>query len=107
MDSGQDMKRPERNSCPGRESCEARQVNKKGQATYIAPLQPSTLASFRTWGSSTGAGRIRLARGTKLVKKSVKSIKSVKSVKSVKSIKSIKSIKSKVRTASEYGLLSF
>lgn len=23
---------------------------KKGQVTYIAPLQPSALASFRTWG---------------------------------------------------------
>ncbi len=38
---------------------------KSGQATYIAPLQPSTLATFRSWGSSTGAGRIRLARGHK------------------------------------------
>lgn len=26
----------------------------------IAPLRPSTLASFQTWGSSTGAGRISL-----------------------------------------------
>ena len=34
---------------------------KEGQATYIAPLQPPTLASFRTWGSSAGAGRVRLA----------------------------------------------
>jgi len=33
--------------------------NKKGKS-YIAPLQPPTLASFRTWGSSTGAGRIDL-----------------------------------------------
>jgi len=39
---------------------------KNGQATYIAPLQPSTLATFRSWGSSTGAGRIRLAQGAKL-----------------------------------------
>jgi hypothetical protein len=31
---------------------------KKGQATYIAPLQPHTLAAFRPWGSSEGAGRI-------------------------------------------------
>jgi hypothetical protein len=34
---------------------------------WVSPLcrtaQPSTLASFRTWGSSTGAGRIRLTRG--------------------------------------------
>ena len=36
---------------------------KKGSATYIAPLQPPTLASFQTWGSSAGAGRIRLTRG--------------------------------------------
>ena len=38
---------------------------KNGQATYIAPLQPSTLATFRSWGISTGAGRIRLAQGCK------------------------------------------
>lgn len=24
--------------------------NKKGQVTYIAPLQPTTLASVKTWG---------------------------------------------------------
>lgn len=35
---------------------------KSGQDTYIAPLQPSTLAAFRPWGSSIGAGRISLAR---------------------------------------------
>jgi hypothetical protein len=35
--------------------------NKKWQATYIAPLQPPTLAIFRSWGSSAGAGRIRPA----------------------------------------------
>ena len=40
-------------------------VKKEGQATYIAPLQPSTLAIFRSWGSSKGAGRVRLARGHK------------------------------------------
>lgn len=34
---------------------------KSGQATYIAPLQPSILAPFPAWGISTGAGRIRLA----------------------------------------------
>lgn len=33
----------------------------KRQVTYIAPLQPPTLATFRSWGSSAGAGRIRLA----------------------------------------------
>jgi hypothetical protein len=32
---------------------------KKGD---IAPLQPDTLASFRTWGSSQGAGRIALVQ---------------------------------------------
>ena len=35
--------------------------DKKRQVTYIAPLQPSTLAAFLPWGSSIGAGRIRLA----------------------------------------------
>ena len=35
---------------------------KNGQATFIAPLQPSTLASFPPWGSSKGADRKRLAR---------------------------------------------
>lgn len=34
---------------------------KKRQVTYIAPLQPPTLATFLSWGSSAGAGRIRLA----------------------------------------------
>lgn len=34
---------------------------KKWQVTYIAPLQPPTLATFLSWGSSAGAGRIRLA----------------------------------------------
>gem|GEM_PF-4043 len=36
--------------------------NKKWQATYIAPLQPPTLATFRSWGSSAGAGRVRPAK---------------------------------------------
>lgn len=36
---------------------------KKWQATYIAPLQPPTLATFRSWGSSAGAGRVRPAAG--------------------------------------------
>jgi len=36
-------------------------VKKSGQATYIAPLQPPILALFPAWGSSEGAGRIRLA----------------------------------------------
>jgi hypothetical protein len=35
---------------------------KKGQATHIAPLQPPTLATFRSWGDSAGAGRMRLAQ---------------------------------------------
>ena len=34
---------------------------KKEQAYYIAPLQPLTLASVKTWGNSEGAGRIGLA----------------------------------------------
>jgi len=33
--------------------------NKKWQ-TDIAPLQPPTLATFRSWGSSAGAGRADL-----------------------------------------------
>ena len=35
---------------------------KNGQATFIAPLQPSTLAAFPPWGSSKGADRKRLAQ---------------------------------------------
>jgi len=31
--------------------------NKNGEQN-IAPLQPLTLASFQTWGSSAGAGRV-------------------------------------------------
>ena len=31
---------------------------KKRQANYIAPLQPPTLATVKSWGSSEGAGRI-------------------------------------------------
>jgi len=34
---------------------------KKWQVTYIAPLQPLTLAAFPPWGSSAGAGRARPA----------------------------------------------
>ena len=34
---------------------------KKWQAYYIAPLQPPTLATFRSWGGSAGAGRVRPA----------------------------------------------
>jgi hypothetical protein len=41
--------------------CTAKKENKKWQATYIAPLQPPTLATFRPWGSSAGAGRARPA----------------------------------------------
>lgn len=29
---------------------------KKGQAIHITPLRPDTLASFRIWGGSPGAG---------------------------------------------------
>ncbi len=43
-------------------TCPLRGIGEKGQATPIAPLQPSTLALFPTWGSSKGAGRRRLAR---------------------------------------------
>jgi hypothetical protein len=35
-------------------------MGKKKWQTNIAPLQPSTLAAFRPWGSSTGAGRADL-----------------------------------------------
>jgi hypothetical protein len=34
---------------------------KKRQADYIAPLQPLTLAAFRPWEGSAGAGRVRPA----------------------------------------------
>lgn len=34
---------------------------KKGKATYIAPLQPPTAASIKTWRSSGGAGRVGLS----------------------------------------------
>ena len=36
--------------------------NKKWVSPDIAPLQPPTLATFRSWGSSAGAGRIELTR---------------------------------------------
>jgi hypothetical protein len=39
-----------------------KKFKKNGQAPFIAPLQPSTLAVFPPWGSSKGAGRKRLAR---------------------------------------------
>jgi len=42
-------------------------LNKKRASYLYRTAQPSTLASFRTWGDSTGAGRIRLARTTKVV----------------------------------------
>ena len=42
-------------------------IKKKWQAYYIAPLQPPTLAVFRPWGSSAGAGRVRPA-GAKIRK---------------------------------------
>ena len=35
---------------------------KKGKANYIAPLQPLTVASVKTWRSSEGAGRVGLSR---------------------------------------------
>jgi hypothetical protein len=39
--------------------------NKKWQATYIAPLQPTTLAAVKPWGSWKGAGRAGLIRAQK------------------------------------------
>ncbi len=36
--------------------------NKKRVSYLYRTAQPFTLASFLTWGSSTGAGRIRLTR---------------------------------------------
>ena len=38
-----------------------RDKRKNRQITHIAPLQPPTLAVFRPWGSSAGAGRVRPA----------------------------------------------
>lgn len=35
---------------------------KKGQAYYIAPLQPDTVAPVKAWRSSRGAGRVGLTR---------------------------------------------
>ena len=37
-------------------------TQKKGKAYFIAPLQPPTLASVKTWGNSEGAGRKGLSR---------------------------------------------
>ena len=37
-------------------------INKKWVSYLYRTAQPFTLAFFRTWGSSTGAGRIRLTR---------------------------------------------
>jgi hypothetical protein len=37
-------------------------INKKWVSYLYRTAQPPTLASFRTWGSSAGAGRIRLTR---------------------------------------------
>ena len=42
--------------------------NKKWVSPLYRTAQPSTLASFRTWGSLTGAGRIRLTL-CKIIKK--------------------------------------
>jgi len=38
-------------------------LTKKWVSPNIAPLQPPTLATFRFWGGSAGAGRIELTRG--------------------------------------------
>lgn len=40
-------------------------IEKNGQAPFIAPLQPFTLAVFPLWGSSKGAGRKGLTHGGK------------------------------------------
>jgi hypothetical protein len=39
-----------------------REEIKNGRVTYIAPLRPPTVAAFRPWRGSAGAGRIRLCR---------------------------------------------
>ena len=44
-----------------------RPKGKKNGKPNIAPLQPPTLATFRPWGSSAGAGRARFA-GAKIRK---------------------------------------
>ena len=36
--------------------------NKNGQAIYITPLRPPTLAAFPPWGDSAGAGCAGLAQ---------------------------------------------
>jgi len=41
---------------------------KKRASDSYRTAQPPTLASFRTWGSSAGAGRMRLARIAKIEK---------------------------------------
>ena len=48
-------------------------------ASYLhRTAQPFTLATFRSWGSSTGAGRIRLAAAN-IGEKMISSIKNRKS----------------------------
>ena len=49
-----------RNESEQQEICKGRL--KKGKPN-IAPLQPPTLATFRSWGSSAGAGRAGLPGG--------------------------------------------
>ncbi len=51
----------ERKMCAGYHCHALDKKKKKRQITYIAPLQPPTLATFRSWGSSAGAGRVRPA----------------------------------------------
>ena len=51
---------------------------KKGEATYIAPLQPPYLAAFPPWGDSEGAGRTRLTRVQKYNKKTIPQYKKAK-----------------------------
>ncbi len=42
------------------ESKKKKDIRRKNGKSDIAPLRLSTLASFQTWGSSIGAGRILL-----------------------------------------------
>ena len=45
-----------------KEKNKRRELQKIKMASYLhRTAQPFTLATFRSWGSSTGAGRIRLA----------------------------------------------
>jgi len=45
---------------------ELEELTEKNGKPNIAPLQPPTLATFRSWGSSAGAGRAGLP-GAKII----------------------------------------